>query len=150
MGAAERPADDPEPAAAAGDGAPRVRRHRGRQLVVRTLVRAWDDNIFSESAAAAFWQTLSLPPLLLGLFGVLSYVGDLYGPDCTTCPYAESIPPKDPLRVRDNDWLARAFTLQDMQGWVTQAEDHGGGWVPMVFHEICYPGQANFGTCMNA
>jgi membrane protein len=69
------PADAP-----AGDGG-RVRRHRGRQLVMRTLVRAWDDNIFSESAAAAFWQTLSLPPLLLGLFGVLSYVGDLYGPD---------------------------------------------------------------------
>ena len=48
------------------------------------MTRAWDDNIFSESAAAAFWQTLSLPPLLLGLFGVLSYVGDLYGPDTVT------------------------------------------------------------------
>jgi membrane protein len=56
----------------------------GRKLVTRTLVRAWDDNIFSESAAAAFWQTLSLPPLLLGLFGVLSYVGDIYGPDTIT------------------------------------------------------------------
>ena len=68
---------------AAGNGLPegRVRRRRGRQLLVRTIVRAWDDNIFSESAAAAFWQTLSLPPLLLGLFGVLSYVGDLYGPN---------------------------------------------------------------------
>jgi len=66
---------------AASDGARPVRRRRGRQLVLRTVVRAWDDNIFSESAAAAFWQTLSLPPLLLGLFGVLSYVGDLYGPD---------------------------------------------------------------------
>ena len=32
----------------------------------------------------AFWQTLSLPPLLLGLFGILSYVGDLYGPDTVT------------------------------------------------------------------
>jgi membrane protein len=51
---------------------------------MRTATRAWDDNIFSESAAAAFWQTLSLPPLLLGLFGVLSYVGDLYGPDTVT------------------------------------------------------------------
>jgi membrane protein len=69
--------------APAGDGG-RVRRHRGRQLLTRTVVRAWDDNIFSESAAAAFWQTLSLPPLLLGLFGILSYVGDLYGPDTVT------------------------------------------------------------------
>ncbi len=63
---------------------PPVRRHRGRKLVTRTLVRAWDDNIFSEAAAAAFWQTLSLPPLLLGLFGILSYVGDFYGPDTVT------------------------------------------------------------------
>src|SRR5690242_21703219 len=63
---------------------PPTRRHRVRQLAVRTVVRAWDDNIFSESAAAAFWQTLSLPPLLLGLFGILSYVGNLYGPDTIT------------------------------------------------------------------
>jgi membrane protein len=68
----------------AGPSDPPVRRRRGRKLVTRTLVRAWDDNIFSEAAAAAFWQTLSLPPLLLGLFGILSYVGDLYGPDTVT------------------------------------------------------------------
>ena len=74
---------DPGPTDA-GPSDPPVRRHRGRKLVTRTLVRAWDDNIFSEAAAAAFWQTLSLPPLLLGLFGILSYVGDLYGPDTVT------------------------------------------------------------------
>jgi membrane protein len=67
-----------------GPAEPPVRRRRGRKLVTRTLVRAWDDNIFSEAAAAAFWQTLSLPPLLLGLFGILSYVGDFYGPDTVT------------------------------------------------------------------
>ncbi|WP_369132145.1 YihY/virulence factor BrkB family protein [Modestobacter sp. I12A-02662] len=43
--------------------------------------RAWNGDIFSESAAAAFWQTLSLPPLLLGLFGILGYVGGVFGPD---------------------------------------------------------------------
>ena len=42
---------------------------------------AWNDDIFTESAAAAFWQTLSLPPLLLGLFGILGYVGGAFGPD---------------------------------------------------------------------
>lgn len=88
-------ARDPDPGASGGspgspepsgpaEPAPPAGRHRGRKLVTRTLVRAWDDNIFSESAAAAFWQTLSLPPLLLGLFGILSYVGDLYGPDTIT------------------------------------------------------------------
>jgi membrane protein len=75
----------PSSPAPASDGpAAEPVRNRGRKLISRTLVRAWDDNIFSESAAAAFWQTLSLPPLLLGLFGVLSYVGDVFGPNTIT------------------------------------------------------------------
>ena len=45
---------------------------------------AWDDDIFSESASSAFWQTLSLPSLLLGLFGALGYVGGWFGPDTVT------------------------------------------------------------------
>ncbi|MEN3300830.1 YihY/virulence factor BrkB family protein [Pseudonocardia sp.] len=51
-----------------------------RRVAVRTLVKAWDDNIFSLSAKAAFWQALSLPPLLLALLGSLGYVGDWFGP----------------------------------------------------------------------
>lgn len=50
------------------------------QLVLRTARKAWDGNIFSEAAEAAFWQTLSLPPLLLGLLGSLGYLGDWFGP----------------------------------------------------------------------
>jgi membrane protein len=57
------------------------RRHAARRLVERTLTGAWNDDIFSESAAAAFWQTLSLPPLLLGLFGVLGYTNGIAGAD---------------------------------------------------------------------
>ncbi|MFB9430784.1 YihY/virulence factor BrkB family protein [Streptoalloteichus tenebrarius] len=49
------------------------------RLFTRTLSRAWDHNIFSESAEAAFWITLSLPPLLLGLLGSLGFVGDWFG-----------------------------------------------------------------------
>jgi membrane protein len=55
-----------------------------RRVAGRALAGAWDDDIFSESASAAFWQTLSLPPLLLGLFGVLGYVGGWFGPDTVT------------------------------------------------------------------
>ncbi len=51
------------------------------RLVRRTASNAWWDNIFSESAAAAFWQTLSLPPLLLGLLGSLGFLGDWFGHD---------------------------------------------------------------------
>jgi len=64
------------------DGNPRPRGGRAVWVLSkRTVVRAWDDNIFSESASAAFWQTLSLPPLLLGLLGALGYIGDWFGPD---------------------------------------------------------------------
>ncbi len=63
--------------AATREGPPR----RGPvRLVKRTLVKSWFDNIFSESAAAAFWQTLSLPPLLLGFLGSLGFLGDWFGP----------------------------------------------------------------------
>ncbi|WP_040407457.1 YihY/virulence factor BrkB family protein [Amycolatopsis nigrescens] len=49
------------------------------RLLKRTLSKAWDGNIFSEAAEAAFWQTLSLPPLLLGLLGSLGFLGDWFG-----------------------------------------------------------------------
>lgn len=54
------------------------------RLVLRTASKAWDGNIFSEAAEAAFWQTLSLPPLLLGLLGSLGYLGDWFGPQIVT------------------------------------------------------------------
>jgi len=60
-------------------GSPDRQRRWGRQLATRTLSKAWHGNIFSEAAEAAFWQTLSLPPLLLGLLGSLGYLGDLFG-----------------------------------------------------------------------
>jgi membrane protein len=61
-------------------------RQRGaaRRLLSRTLTSAWTDDIFSEAASAAFWQTLSLPPLLLGLFATLGYVDGIFGPETST------------------------------------------------------------------
>jgi membrane protein len=56
------------------------RRHIWR-ITKRALSKSWDDSIFSESAQAAFWSALSLPPLLLGLLGSLAYVAPLFGPD---------------------------------------------------------------------
>src|SRR4029450_8454644 len=62
-------------------------RHHIRHLVRRTLSKSWDDSIFSESAQAAFWCALSLPPLLLGMLGSLAYIAPLFGPD--TLPMIE-------------------------------------------------------------
>ncbi|MGE2713569.1 YihY/virulence factor BrkB family protein [Mycolicibacterium litorale] len=56
-------------------------RHHLRHVIVRTLSKSWDDSIFSESAQAAFWCALSLPPLLLGMLGSLAYIAPLFGPD---------------------------------------------------------------------
>ena len=65
-------------------------------------------------------------------------IGGLNDPsDCANCPYAENIPPADPYEVHTPEWFLRPWTLADLQGWITQAEDHGGGWVPLVFHDIC-------------
>jgi membrane protein len=50
-------------------------------LVVRTATKAWKDGIFGLSAQGAFWQTLSMPPLLLGLLGGLGYVAGWFGPE---------------------------------------------------------------------
>lgn len=53
---------------------------RPLRLVARTAVKSWHDGIFGMSAQAAFWQTLSMPPLLLGLLGSLGYVSGWFGP----------------------------------------------------------------------
>ena len=52
-----------------------------RRVISLTLGKAWDDDIFSHSAQAAFWQALSLPPLFLALLGSLGYVGGWFGPE---------------------------------------------------------------------
>jgi membrane protein len=51
------------------------------RLFRRTWSKAWEGNLFSEAAEAAFWQVLSLPPLLLGLLGSLGYVAQWFGQD---------------------------------------------------------------------
>jgi membrane protein len=55
--------------------------HRIWPIGKRTLSKAWDDSIFSESAEAGFWTCLSTPPLLLGILGILGYVAPLFGRD---------------------------------------------------------------------
>ena len=55
-------------------------RNAGR-VAARTLSMSWDHSIFAESAGAAFWQILSLPPMFLGLLGTLGYVCPWFGPE---------------------------------------------------------------------
>ncbi|GAC58337.1 hypothetical protein GOHSU_37_00330 [Gordonia hirsuta DSM 44140 = NBRC 16056] len=68
-----------------GDGGPAAARpgvlRRFGQVAWRTTVKSWDDGIIGWSAQAAFWQSLSLVPLLLGVLGSLGYIGGWFGPD---------------------------------------------------------------------
>jgi membrane protein len=63
------------------DRIPKPSRHHLWRITRRTLSKSWDDSIFAESAQAGFWSVLSLPPLLLGMLGSLSYIAPLFGPD---------------------------------------------------------------------
>ncbi len=56
---------------------------------------------------------------------------------CTDCPYAETIPPRDPYYLRTPEGATSSTTLSDLETYVTNAETHGGGWVILVFHGIC-------------
>jgi peptidoglycan/xylan/chitin deacetylase (PgdA/CDA1 family) len=53
------------------------------------------------------------------------------------CPFAESLPPPDVYKVKASPYLDGAITLSDLEGWVMDAESNGGGWLPLMFHDIC-------------
>ena len=62
----------------------------------------------------------------------------LCSPGEQNCQIAETIPPGDRFEVQTTWGLRPWTTLADMEGVVTRAEQNGGGWVPFLFHQICY------------
>ncbi len=64
----------------------------------------------------------------------------LQGPGCTgTCTPTAPVPPVDPYILPSAGSTFDTTTLADLQGFVTTAEQSGGGWLPLVFHRICTP-----------
>ncbi|MBV8996237.1 MAG: YihY/virulence factor BrkB family protein [Pseudonocardiales bacterium] len=61
------------------------------RLISRTAAKAWDDSFVSMSAQAAFWMTLSLPPLLLGMLGSLGFVSGWFGADTVAAAQREIV-----------------------------------------------------------
>jgi peptidoglycan/xylan/chitin deacetylase (PgdA/CDA1 family) len=55
---------------------------------------------------------------------------------CSGCAFAETIPPLDPYATRTPDDITNRTSLATMQSYVTQAEQNGGGWLQLVFHDI--------------
>ncbi|TWH73491.1 YihY/virulence factor BrkB family protein [Modestobacter roseus] len=97
--------DDPGDAEASVDPAPpgatRVRRTRVAgwpapiriplHVLGRTVAKAWNDRILGLSAEAAFWQILSVPPLLIGLLGSLGYLSSWIGREAVEQVEAELV-----------------------------------------------------------
>src|SRR5262249_14561591 len=51
--------------------------------------------------------------------------------------FAETIPPADPYATRTPPNPKQGTTVATIEGYVTAAEQHSGGWVQLVFHHIC-------------
>jgi peptidoglycan/xylan/chitin deacetylase (PgdA/CDA1 family) len=65
-------------------------------------------------------------------------LGDIRSPaSCGNCVYAETMPPPDPYYLRAADQVDSTWTLAQMKAEVTNAVNHGGGWVTLTFHHIC-------------
>jgi peptidoglycan/xylan/chitin deacetylase (PgdA/CDA1 family) len=84
--------------------------------------------------------------------GGIDVAGDGAGPI-----YAETVPPKDFFALRTlydaptgNPPNVPPLTLSHLETAVNAAAEHGGGWVPLVFHEICSQqyDPANYDFCI--
>lgn len=65
-------------------------------------------------------------------------VGGVVSPgSCDGCGYAETIPPADPYDTQTPDSIKSDTSLATIKGFVTNAEQNGGGWVQLVFHHVC-------------
>ena len=82
------------------------------RVIWRTMVKSFDDGIIGWAAQAAFWQALSLPPLLLGLLGSVGYVSGWFGPDTVDVVYDRII-----------DFAERTFTETVVDDLITPTVD---------------------------
>jgi len=51
--------------------------------------------------------------------------------------FAETTPPLDAYATRTPPNPKQSTTLATIQGYITAAENNGGGWVQLVFHHLC-------------
>jgi peptidoglycan/xylan/chitin deacetylase (PgdA/CDA1 family) len=62
----------------------------------------------------------------------------LVSAECWWCTaWAETIPPADPYAVLTAEVPKESTSLDTIKSYITNAETHGGGWVILVFHDIC-------------
>jgi peptidoglycan/xylan/chitin deacetylase (PgdA/CDA1 family) len=65
-------------------------------------------------------------------------------------PWAETLPPKDPYAVRTIAVDGSSpIQLSDLESFVTAAAAHGGGWLPLTFHDVCDQAASDWSNCMS-
>jgi peptidoglycan/xylan/chitin deacetylase (PgdA/CDA1 family) len=72
---------------------------------------------------------------------VVQYCGDNSGRGVSgvndTRVFGETIPPANPYATRTPPDPKQGTTVSTIEGYVTAAEQNGGGWVQLTFHHIC-------------
>jgi peptidoglycan/xylan/chitin deacetylase (PgdA/CDA1 family) len=64
-------------------------------------------------------------------------------------PWSEALPPRDPEAVRTIAVDGRdPIRLPDLERYVTALASHGGGWLPITFHDVCDAYAADYLHCM--
>ena len=56
---------------------------------------------------------------------------------CESCAFSETLPPRDPYATRTPENVLADTKLSTIESYVTEAQQHGGGWVQIVLHHIC-------------
>jgi peptidoglycan/xylan/chitin deacetylase (PgdA/CDA1 family) len=63
--------------------------------------------------------------------------------------YADRVPPiEGRYSIRALPFAPGPITFADMRTAAENAYANGGGWIPMLFHQVCYQGKASYDTCM--
>jgi peptidoglycan/xylan/chitin deacetylase (PgdA/CDA1 family) len=52
-------------------------------------------------------------------------------------PFAERVPPVDKYAIRTPCCINSTVSLSTLQNYIVNAENAGGGWVPLVLHRVC-------------
>jgi peptidoglycan/xylan/chitin deacetylase (PgdA/CDA1 family) len=67
-----------------------------------------------------------------------------------TAPFVETIPPGNPYVLRTIAVDGESpENLADLQSFVNAASAHGGGWLPITFHDVCNANADDFADCMS-
>ncbi len=56
---------------------------------------------------------------------------------CNGCPDAESASPRARFKIRSSPSFVVSTPLSRITAQIAKAQRSGGGWIPLVFHEVC-------------